>query len=199
MIPPTYQGSRFNVSQREVEAEEKAEENTGVLDPKDLEEGNLYIVKLDTPDGEFSLGLVQLGAVVDEDTRTVYWFARASRCHSWPSRVKFGRYMDGETWISDDIPTSSFLLEVDFEEDLTDSSLSVRNTNPTLATPFVQQVRVFARKHGHVHEAPKARQKAASKKTNAKPAAKPPRTSATKRARGEGPSNAAQRPRRKAN
>jgi hypothetical protein len=118
--------------QREVVAEEMAAANSGVLDPADLEENNLYIVKLDAPDGEFSLGLVQLGAAVDEDTRTVYWFARAGRSHSWPSRVKFQRYMDGETWLSDDIPTDSFLLEVDFKDDLTDSSLEVRNTNRRL-------------------------------------------------------------------
>lgn len=86
--------------QKEVEAEEKAAENSGVLGDEDLVEGNLYVVKLDTPDGEFSLGLVRLGAVADEDTRSVYWFARASRGHAWPSRVKFERYMNGETWIS---------------------------------------------------------------------------------------------------
>jgi hypothetical protein len=33
--------------------------------------------------------------------------------------------MDGEKWISDNIPTNSFLLEVDFEEDLTDSHISI--------------------------------------------------------------------------
>ena len=188
--------------QREVVAEEMAAANSGVLDPADLEENNLYIVKLDTPDGEFSLGLVQLGAAVDEDTRTVYWFARAGRSHSWPSRVKFQRYMDGETWLSDDIPTDSFLLEVDFKDDLTDSSLEVRNTNPTLATEFVQQIRMFAVAQGHAHEAPKARKTApASKKTNAKPSGVPPQTSSNKRARGAGSSNAAkpaQRPRRMA-
>ena len=201
--------------QKEMEAEEKAAENSGVLDPEDLEEGNLYIVKLDKPDGEFSLGLVKLGAVVDEDTRTVYWFARAGRCHSWPSRVKFERYMDGGTWISDDIPTSSFLLEVDFEDDLTDSSPPVRDTNPTLATTFVQQLQMFAAAYGHKHEAPKAHRKAnpnakpagkananakpaGKANADAKPAGKPPQTSANKRARGEGTSNAAQRPRRNA-
>lgn len=200
---------------QEVDAEEKAEENSGVLDPEDLEEGNLYIVKLDAADGELSLGLVQLGAVVDEDTRTVYWFARCSRAHSWPSRVKFERYMDGETWISDDIPTSSFLLEVDFEDDLTDSSPPVRDTNPTLATTFVQQLKMFASAYGHKHQAPKARRKADTNakpagkananakpagkaNADAKPAGKPPQTSANKRARGEGTSNAAQRPRRNA-
>ena len=179
--------------QKEVAAEEKAAENSGVLDEEDLVEGNLYIVKLETPEGEFSLGLVRLGAVADEDTRTVYWFARASRGHAWPSRVKFERYMDGETWISDDIPTSSFLLEVDFEDDLTDSSPPVRDTNPTLAATFVQELRMFATAHGHTHEAPTARKKA---NTNAKPSGKQPQTSANKRARGEGPSKAAQRPRR---
>ena len=194
--------------QKEMEAEEMAAENSGVLDPEDLEEGNLYIVKLDTPDGEFSLGLVQLGAAVDEDMRTVHWFARAGHSHSWPSRVKFQRYMDGEEWISDKIPTDSFLLQVDFEDDLTDSSPTVRDTNPTLATTFVQQIRMFAVAHDHVHEAPKARKKAPApkkhnakpaKKPNAKPAGNPPQTSSNKRARGEGSSNAAQRPRRKAN
>ena len=190
--------------QKEEAAEEKAAENSGVLDEEDLVEGNLYIVKLDTPDGEFSLGLVRLGAVADEDTRTVYWFARASRCHAWPSRVKFERYMDGKTWISDDIPTSSFLLEVDFEDDLTDSSPPVRDTNPTLATTFVQELRMFATAHGHTHEAPTARKKANTNakpsgkqpqtNTNAKPSGKQPQTSANKRARGEGPSKAAQRP-----
>lgn len=190
--------------QKEVEAEEMAAANSGVLDPNDLEEGNLYIVKLDTPDGEFSLGLVQLGAAADEadeGMRTVHWFARAGHSHSWPSRVKFQRYMDGEKWISDSIPTDSFLLEVDFEEDLTDSSPSVRDTTPTLATTFVQEIRMFAFAHDHYHEAPKARKKAAgSKKTNAKPAGNPSQTSSNKRARGEGgSSNDAPRARRKAN
>ena len=184
-------------AQKEVEAEEKAVENSGVLDPDELEENNLYIVKLDAPDGEFSLGLVRLGAVVDEDTRTVYWFARASRGHAWPSRVKFERYMDGKTWISDDIPTSSFLLEVDFEDDLMDPSPSVRDTSPTLAATFVQQLRMFAHAYGHTHEAPSARKKAKTKAgSSGNPP--PPQSSAGKRARGEGPSNAAQRPRRKA-
>ena len=110
--------------------------------------------------------------------------------------------MDGKTWISDDIPTSSFLLEVDFEEDLTDSSSTVRDTNPTLCTTFVHELRMFAVAHGHAHEAPKAQRKAntnakpAGKNTNAKPAGKQPQTEAKKRARGEGPSKAAQRPRR---
>ena len=143
---------------------------------------------------------MQLGAAVDEDLRTVYWFARVGHGHSWPSRVKFQRYMDGNEWISDNIPTDSFLLEVDFEEDLTDSSPPVRDTNPTLATTFVQQIRMFAFAHGHVHEAPKARKKpTASQKPNAKPAGNPPQKSSNKRARGEGSSNSAQRPRRKAN
>lgn len=187
---------------KEVEAEDMAAANSGVLDPADLEEGKLYIVKVDTPDGEFSLGLVRLGAAVDEDARTVHWFARAGRGHSWPSRVKFARYMDGEKWISDNIPTSSFLLEVDFEEDLTDSSPPVRDTNPTLTTTFVQQIRKFAVAHDHVHEAPKARKKAtasSTKKTNAEPAGRRAQTSRNKRAGGEASSNAAQRPRRKAN
>ena len=187
--------------QKEVEAEEMAEANSGVLDPEDLEEGQLYIVKLEAPEGEFSLGLVQLGAAVDEDMRTVYWFVRAGRSHSWPTRVKFHRYMDGEkTWMSDNIPTSSFLLEVDFDEDLTDSSPEVRDTNPTLNSTFVLQMRMYAVAHHHVHEAPKARKKvAAPTKPNAKPAGNPPQTSANKRARGEEPSLAAQRPRRNAN
>lgn len=187
--------------QKEVAAEEMAAANSGVLAPEDLEEGKLYMVKLDTPDGEFSLGLVQLGAAADEDSRTVYWFARAGRCHAWPSRAKFQRYMDGEIWISDNIPTSSFLLEVDFDDDLTDSSPTVRTTNPTLSTTFVQQLRMFAVAHGHAHDAPKARKKAtASKKANAKPAGNPSRTSLNKRARAvEASSNAAQRPRRGAN
>ena len=186
--------------QKEVEAEEKAAENSGVLGDEDLVEGNLYVVKLDTPDGEFSLGLVRLRAVADEDTRSVYWFARASRGHAWPSRVKFERYMNGETWISDNIPTSSFLLEVDFEEDLTDSSPPIRDTNPTLTTTFVQELRMFATAYGHKHEAPKKGQRKANTnaKPSAKPAAKPPQTSANKRAPGEGTSNAAQRPRRNA-
>ena len=91
-----------------MEAEEMAVANSGILDPEDLEEGKLYIVKLDAPDGEFSLGLVHLGAAVDEDMRTVSWFERAGRSHKWPSRVKFQRYMDGEKWISDNISTDSF-------------------------------------------------------------------------------------------
>ena len=184
--------------QTEVAAEEEVAANSGVLDPEDLEEGKLYMVKLDTPDGEFSLGLVQLGAAAEEDKRTVYWFARAGRSHSWPSRVKFTRYMDGEKWLSDDIPTSSFLLEVNFKDDLTDSSPAVRDTNPTLATTFVQEMRLFAVAYGHVHEAPKAGKKAkASKKPNAKPSGNPSQTSSNKRARGEGSSNAAPRPKRR--
>ena len=209
--------------QKEVAAEEKAVENSGVLAEEDLEEGNLYIVKLTEPDGEFSLGLVRLGGwPADEEKRTVYWFARASTGHEWPStRVKFGRYMDGETWISDDISTSSFLLEVDFEDDLTDSSPPVRDTNPTLAATFVQELRMFATAHGHTHERKGPRRKANAKakpsgkqphtntnakpsgkqpqtNTNAKPSGKQPQTSANKRARGEGPSKEAQRPRRHA-
>jgi len=179
--------------QKEVEAEQEAETNSGVLDPEDLEEGKLYIVKLEAPEGEFSLGLVQLGAAVDEDMRTVYWFVRAGRSHSWPTRVKFHRYKDGETWISDNIPTSSFLLEVDFEDDLTDSSPPVRDTSPTLNSTCVLQIRMFAVAHHHVHEAaPKAHKKAtASTKPNAKPAGNPPRTSANKRGRGEASAAAA--------
>ena len=191
--------AQWKQGMKEVNAEEFAAANSGVLDPEDLEEGNLYVVKLDTPDGEFSLGLVQLGAAVDEETRSVHWYARTGHSHSWPSRVKFQRYMDGETWISDDIATNSFLLEVDFEEDLTDSSPSVRDTNPTLSTTFVQQIRKYAIAHGHVHAAGRACTKSkAAKKMNAKPAGSVPRASANKRARVEGPSSTAKRPRRKA-
>ena len=165
---------QWKKGQQTMEAEGYAAQNAGVLDPADLKAGKLYIVKLDTPDGEFSLGLVRLEAATNEETFKVHWFERVGRGHCWRSDVKFQRYMDKETWISDDIPPNCFLLDVE-DDDLTDSSPQIRDTNPTLASRFVHQIRGFAVAHGHGHGDPKARKKAAApSKSNAKPAGKPP-------------------------
>jgi hypothetical protein len=168
---------QWKKGQQELEAEGYVKDSLGVLNEEDLEEGQLYVVELDTPDGEFNLGLVQLGPVAGEGMHTVYWFERVGNSHAWPSRVKFKRYADtDDNWLSDDVPADSFLLSVE-DSDLTNSSAEVRSANPTFCGRFVDKIRLFANSYGYSHENPKARRKApAPEDSNNKPAAKRSRT-----------------------
>ena len=162
--------STWKKGQQELSAEEFVKEASGVLDAEELKDGNLYIVELEDPDGEFSLGLVQLETVAGGHQLKGRWFKRLSTGHKWPAFVRFQRYMDGDVWITDELQPESFLLPVE-DEDLTDSSPNVKMDTPTLKSTFVARLRLFAETYGHHHKQP-------PKKNAAKPTAAPPKPAA---------------------
>ena len=168
--------STWKKGQQELNAEEFVKEASGVLDADELKDGNLYIVELEIPDGEFSLGLVRLVMEAEGHHLKGCWFRRLSTGHKWPAFVKFQRFMDGEVWITDEIQPESFLLQVE-SEDLTDSSPEVKMNTPTLNSSFVTRLRLFAETYGHLHEQPR-------KRKCSKPAAAPPKPAAKQPANG---------------
>ena len=139
--------------QQDVSNSEWVEDVAPRLEEDELADGHFYIVRLHDADGELYLGLVKLRIEkLIEGRPPVYigrWFARVGKSHAWPSHVKFGPYMDGNTWVEQSFDVESFLLEVQ-DDNLTSSSTE---ESPTLSAAFVERLKLFARKH-HSSEAP---------------------------------------------
>ena len=151
----------------EVDDEEWLEACPSRLEVSELRSDGLYIVRLEDPDGELALGLVQVKVLEFEDDKLrAFWFARASKAHTWPSHVKFARY--GRPWLSDLLPPDTFLMEVK-QSDLTEAGANARDENPVFTEAFVKRLRMFAARDKLTAAKPAA--KSAAKPAAAKPAA----------------------------
>ena len=130
----------------------------------------LYIVKLVDADGEFHLGLVvSEGKVIDRDGgphMKALWFKRCNDDnHSWGQNPEFEQYKDGKGGrVSDELPTESFLLEVD-DKELTDSSVTQKWSQPKFKQTLMKKLRWMANKYKLTAAAPtKAKPPAAKRR-----------------------------------
>ena len=138
-----------------------------------VEADRLYVVRLDTADGELKLGLVATTgplfnreAPTDEGTSEVVphirslWFKRCQESqHAWGKNPAFEPFAPGGTRAQDDLPVDSFLVEVT-KGDLTEAGLAKKWTHPKFTEAFMnEKLRWVAERYGLLHSEPKQRLK----------------------------------------
>ena len=130
----------------------------------------LYIVKLVDADGEFYLGLVESQGKVytskDKETgeeaphMKALWFKRCAESNrAWGANPEFEAYKDAAGKRDQDLPTESFLLEVE-DSDLTEGSVGLKWSKPKLKQTCMRKVRWIAKQY-NLEAQPAAKQAAA--------------------------------------
>ena len=131
-----------------------------------VESNRLYVVRLDEADGELLLGLVASEGKVftrmDDETReevphiNSLWFKRCSDANrAWGANPEFEWYKDKTGKRDQQLPTESFLLEVE-DSDLTDSSVARKWTKPKFKQTLMKKLRWIAEKYELQADAPRA-------------------------------------------
>ena len=134
----------------------------------------LYIVKLADADGEFRLGLVESQGKVftceDEESGEPsphvkgLWFKRCTESNrAWGANPEFEEYRDASGKRDQDLPTESFLLEVE-DSDLTENSVSLKLSKPKLKQALMRKLRWIAQKYNLLVEEKSDSKKAAGKR-----------------------------------
>ena len=122
-----------------------------------VEPKRLYVVRLGEADGELLLGLVasegQVFTRLDEATNEQaphiksLWFKRCSDSKkAWGANPEFEEYKDAAGKREQDLPTESFLLEVE-DSELTDGSVEQKWTKPKFKQTLMRKLRWIAAKY----------------------------------------------------
>ena len=127
---------------RDMSAEEWATNLT--IPVEKIEDKRLYLVELDEPDGEMSIGIVESGLTTD-DTLKGRWFGRKDGAtQSWGTNPTFEHYCDRNGRIVDTMDKDLFLYEIQ-NSDLTDASVANKFVSPRLNAAFMVKLRELAK------------------------------------------------------
>ena len=147
----------------------------------------LYILRLADADGEFHLGLAASQGVVFDKRHAAsrlvvphiraLWFKRRNDARSaWGANPEFEHEehenIDGKQRIEDELPTDSFLLEIE-DSDLTDNSVEHKWTNPKFKQTLMRKLRWIAQEYNLQAKVPSAHDTLANKRHKGTP---PPST-----------------------
>ena len=116
----------------------------------------LYLIKLEDSDGEFRIGLIHStgkvfnkevgddhGEIEEAPHMKALWFERCQNGDHWGANPEFKQCNWETTRLFDEVPTESFLLEVE-DNDLTDSSVGHKYEKPKLKQTLMRKVHWIA-------------------------------------------------------
>ena len=92
------------------------------------------------------------------------WFKRCTESNrAWGANPEFEEYRDASGKRDQDLPTESFLLEVE-DSDLTENSVSLKLSKPKLKQALMRKLRWIAQKYNLLVEEKSDSKKAAGKR-----------------------------------